>query len=312
MKPRRWAAGLALALPAVAGAQWRVVSPPAAAAWFAVLDSLGADGRGAFAFTKSAQPGRTALGRSLAHGDRHDILHFVPLYYPSASRGALADALTEAAGDAPPSTPRAQFLVGALRQTLPNPADRAVLRELAALLRRTSPPAIAPATLAAMQAYWDRRLAGPLAPFLHDERLDAGMLWILPPLGPEGRIFAGVAADRTDNIAAVGAARDAENGPLHAAVRELCFPLVSRVAEASAAFRRGVTSGDDAAHRTSVAAVRCGAELLDRVAPSEAGAYRTHWLSLASRDGPFDAAFPPDPALQAGIRAALARYGAAP
>jgi hypothetical protein len=303
---------VAVLVPAVAAAQWRVASPPAAASWFQLLDSLGVAGTGALRFTAAGAERSTDLGRTLSRGGRYDILHFVPLYYPSAGTSALADALTQAAGTAPPTAPRAQFLVGALRQTLPSAADRAPLTLLADGLRRTTARRVSPDALDALQAHWNRALAPALAPFLRDQQMDAGLLWVLPALGPEGRLFAGVASDRTDNIVAVAAGPAGGNGPLYAAVRELCFPLVSRTAEASAEFRRTAGSSADAARRTGIAAVRCGAELLDHVAPAEAGPYRTHWERVATRALTFDAAFPPDAALAPALRVALQRYAASP
>jgi hypothetical protein len=299
-----------LLVPVSAAAQWRLVSPAAAAAWFQVVDSVGVAGTGAFRFTATGSERPTELGRALSRGGRYDILHFVPLYYPSAGTGALAEALAEAAGSAPPSAPRAQLLVGALRQALPSAADRAPLAALADLLRRTPARRVPAATLDALQSHWNTNLAPALAAFLHDERLDSGLLWVLPALGPEGRLFSGVPGDRADNIVAVAALSANEMGPLYHAVRELCFPLVSRSAEASSAFKRSSGSAAESARRTALAAVRCGAELLDRVAPAEAGAYRAHWLRVAGRAAAFDAAFPPDAALAPVIRAALERYPA--
>ena len=306
----RLAAVVAFAVPAAAAAQWRVASPAAAAAWFQVIDSIGVAGTGAFSFTASSPERPTDLGRTLSRGGRYDILHFVPLYYPSASTAALADAVSQAALTAPPTAPRAQFLVGALRAALPTTAERAPLTELAVLVRRTTARRVPAPRLDALQAHWDRALAPALAPFLRDQQLDAGLLWVLPALGPEGRLFAGVAGDRTDNIVAVAAGPADGNGPLYAAVRELCFPLVSRTADASPAFRRAAGNPAEAARRTAIAAVRCGAELLDRVAPAEAGPYRTHWERVATRALTFDAAFPPDAVLSPAIRAALERYTA--
>lgn len=302
------AAFLGLLVPAAAAAQWRLASPPAAATWYHLLDSLGVAGTGAFRFTATGPERATDFGRRLSHGGRYDILHFVPLYYPSAGTAALADALMQAAGTAPPSAPRAQFLVGALRQALPSAAERAPLTELAVLLRRASARRLSPDALDALQTHWNRALAPALTPFLRDQQLDAGLLWVLPALGPEGRLFAGVAADRTDNIVAVASGPAGGQGPLYAAVRELCFPLVSRTAEASPEFRRTAGNSAEAARRAGIAAVRCGAELLDHVAPAEAGPYRTYWERVATRALTFDAAFPPDPVLAPALRAALERY----
>lgn len=306
------AAAVACAVPDVASGQWRVASPAAAAAWFQVIDSVGVAGTGAMSFTASPTARPTDLGRALSRGGRYDILHFVPLYYPTASTAALADAVSQAALTAPSTALRAQFLVGALRQALPMAAERAPLAELAAQVRRTTARRVSAQTLDALQAHWNRALAPALAPFLRDQQLDAGQLWVLPALGPEGRLFAGVAGDRTDNIVAVAAGPVDGNGPLYAAVRELCFPLVSRTADASPEFRRTAGSSAEAARRAGLAAVRCGAELLDRVAPAEAGPYRTHWERVATRALTFDTAFPPDAVLAPSVRAALARYGTSP
>lgn len=303
---------LAFLVPATAAAQWRLASPPAAASWFHVLDSIGVAGTGAFRFTASGAERPTELGRALSRGGRYDILHFVPLYYPSAGTAALADAVAQAAGNDSPSAPRAQFLVGALRQALPSSATRAPLLVLADGVRRSAARRVTAETLDALQAHWNRALAPALAAFLHDQQLDAGLLWVIPALGPEGRLFAGVATDRTDNIVAVAASPADSHGPLYAAVRELCFPLVSRTAEVSREFRRTAGSPADDARRAGIAAVRCGAELLDRVAPAEAGPYRAHWLRVANRGAAFDAAFPADAVLAPSIRAALARYSASP
>lgn len=300
-----------LCIPTAAAAQWRVASPAAAAAWFHVLDSVGVAGTGAFRFTASGPERSTELGRTLSRGGRYDILHFVPLYYPSAGTAALAEALTQAASNAPPSAPRAQFLVGALRQALPSASARAPLMELADGLRRASAHRVSTETLDALQAHWNRTLAPALAAFLRDQQLDAGLLWVLPGLGPEGRLFAGVAADRTDNIVAVAAGPAGGHGPLYSAVREFCFPLVSRTAERSPEFRRTAGNSAEAARRAGIAAVRCGAELLDHVAPAEAGPYRTHWERVATRALTFDAAFPPDPVLAPALRVALDRYATA-
>jgi len=306
------AVGAALAvLPAAASAQWRLASPAAAAVWYSALDSMRLPGPGAFAFTRSDGPPTTRLGRALA-GERFEILHFLPLYFPSASRAALLDAVDDAAASRAPRTPRAQFAVGALRQSISDAEDRQLLADLAAVARGITPTVATPDQVAAWQDAWNRRFARPLAPFLAAHRLDAGMLLVIPALGPEGRIFAGLPADRADNLVAVGAPlgpADAD-GPLFAAVRELCFPLVSRVADAAPTLARQAPSGGEAARRASIAAVRCGAELLDLVLPAEAHAYRAHWRAAAraAADADFDALFPADPLLSPRLRAALKPY----
>ena len=299
-------AALFVALAAApAHAQWRIASSPAANAWYDVLDLLRLGGRGALPLTRTPGDPVAPLARVLA-AERFDLLQFVPLYYPSATPAALADALEDAAGSSAPRAPRAQFLVGAIRSALPDARDRQRVAELAVALRRTMPQGADPARLTAWQSDWDRRFAAALGPFLARERLDGGILWVVPSLGPEGRLFAGVPADRRDNLIAVGEPRanDDADAPLFAAVRELCFPLVSRVADRMADFTKRAGGAPQAERRASIAAVRCGAELLDRFASAESKAYRAHWLRVGAGDA-FDARYPPDPILSAPVLAAL-------
>lgn len=173
---------------------------------------------------------------------------------------------------------------------------------------------------------WQRALDSlylpALEPWLVLERLDAGRLIVAPGIGAEGRLFTAT-QDRADNLAAVGdfaADADAE-APLLAFVRESCFPAVSRAARAA-----GFAAADpSAARRSGLAAVRCGASLLDARLPSRAAAYRAFWLrrrndsstpAVAPVDVPqdeaalrraFDAAFPADAALSGALARELAR-----
>lgn len=322
--------------PTRARARWTVVAPEAAVAWYDLLADLAVPGAGAFRFTadRRGTPTDRALAAALSASRESEILHFVPLYHPSADRAGLAEALRVAAGDGAPA-PRATLLTTALRNALPPEVRRARLPALADALRRTGgaassgeplAPAARPAATPGALARWQRALDSlylpALAPWLALERLDAGRLIVAPGIGAEGRIFAAT-QDRADNLAAVGdfGADAAAEAPLLAFAREVCFPAVSRAARAA-----GFDAGDpSAARRSSLAAVRCGAALLDARLPSRAAAYRAFWLrrrndsstpALPAVDVPqdeaalrraFDAAFPPDAALAGAITRALAR-----
>lgn len=317
--PRRFFAVLgALAVAVTAHAQqpgsWRFTASDAAAAWFQALDDAHLGGPGAFSFNRSQGTAESRLARSLAASSKYEILHFAPLYYPSATRQALVRATRDAAASSPaPSTPRAAFLVGALTSALPDPAQRAPFAELADAVERSHPPVVPVAALDGWQRAWDTRFAVALAPYLHAERLDGGVVMVAAALGPEGRLFAGRPGDRTDNLVAVGTfdGSPSADAPVFALVRELCFPLVSRAADQSPSLR---TSRTDAARRSSIAAVRCGAELLDRLLPAEAGAYRAHWTHVADPGGHtvFNTLFPPDPILAPRIHTALAQFASRP
>lgn len=307
-----------LAVAATAHAQqpdaWRFTAPDAAAAWFHTLDNTHLAGPGALSFYRSPGTPDSRLARTLAASSGYEILHFAPLYYPSATRQALVSAISDAAAPSPaPGAPRAAFLMGALASTLPAPAQRAPLAELADAVERSHPPVVPAAALDRWQRAWDTRFAAALAPFLHAERLDGGVVMVAAALGPEGRLFAGRPDDRTDNIVAVGTfdAAPSADAPVFAFVRELCFPLVSRAADQSPSLR---ASRAEASRRSSIAAVRCGAELLDRLLPAEAGAYRALWQHIAEPGGHavFDTVFPPDPVLAPRIHTALAQLSPRP
>lgn len=301
--------------------QWRIVTPDATLAWFAVLADLRLPGAGAFAFTAGgdARVARSQPARALAASREWEILHFVPLYHPSASRAALADAVRLAASESAPA-PRATLLVGALRQALPATSRRAQLPALAMALVEANPEMPSAERTAAWQGALDSLYLPALAPWMLAERLDEGRLIIAPALGAEGRLFAAT-ADRSDNLVAVGSFTNdsAPDGPLLAFTRELCFPAVSRAARDA-----GLRGGDPAsARRASLAAVRCGAALLDRRLPQRADAYRRFWLQRLAESGTavfipaasdtsalretFASAFPPDPALSGALDRALGR-----
>jgi hypothetical protein len=281
-----------------------------------VLADARAPGAGAFAFvapTAAPMPLPSSTARALAASRDFEILHFVPLYHPSADRAALASALRAAAvTPARAPTARAEFLVAALTQSLSADARRAHLPALAAALEERRVEAPDPVRLAALQRALDSLYRPALLPWLRAERLDAGRLIVSPSIGPEGRLFAAT-ADRADNLAAVGAfPRDPDpEAPLLAFAREICFPVVTRASQGA----RGFSVADAAsARRAGLAAVRCGAQLLDTLLPSRAEAYRAFWLRQSGAPegrARFEQIFPPDEALTAAITAAVRRVAPA-
>jgi hypothetical protein len=64
-------------------------------------------------------------------------------------------------------------------------------------------------TLSTLQETWDDRFAAALAGYLQGVKLEQGIIVVTPPLGPEGRIFEGDPANRSDNLIAVRAAHRA-------------------------------------------------------------------------------------------------------
>jgi hypothetical protein len=305
--------------PVSSSVRWTLAAPDASSAWFALLADLRLPGAGAFEFVTpfangDRPPHVDALARALARSRQFEVLHFLPLYYPSADRKALAAAL-RAAATTPARTPvpRAELVVAALVSALSADARREYLPTLAAALEDVRPSLPSPSRLAQWQMRFDSLYAPALAPWLRLERLDAGRLIVSEAIGAEGRIFAGT-TDRSDNIITVGAMSDDPDpdAPLLAFAREVCFPAVSRAASRENGFD---ATDATSSRRTSLAAVRCGAELLEMLLPARANAYRAFWLRQAHQPATparFDAAFPPDPALDAAITASLRRLANTP
>jgi len=277
-----------LAAQATATPSWTISAPDAALAWFTVLADWRVDGDGAFSYLTPVAGERAptardeALVRRLRSDPSRSVLHFAPLYYPSANRAGLAGALRAAAGGAAPPEPRASFLMSALGRAMTATARRDYLPALAAALERLTPVPPTAAQLAGWQRRLDSLYLPALAPYLARERLDAGRLIVAPALGAEGRLFAAT-PDRTDNLVAVGTfAGDPDpDAPLFAFVREICFPAVSRAASAA----RLDASSVGAPRRSSVAAVRCGAMLMQSCLPSRVAAYQAFWIRQAERNG---------------------------
>ena len=317
-----------LAAQPTATASWTVAAPDAALAWFTVLADWRVDGDGAFSYLTPAPRALTPSGgdeslvRRLRSDPARSVLHFAPLYYPSANRAGLALALRASATSSAPPEPRATFLHSALARTVPAAARRDYLAPLAAALEAAVPETPSAERLAWWQRQLDSLYLPALAPHLARERLDAGRLIVAPALGAEGRLFAAT-ADRTDNLVAVSTfAGDPDlEAPLLAFVREVCFPAVSRAASAA---RLGPSS-PNAARRSSLAAVRCGAALLEACLPDRAEAYRAFWIRQAQQAGfaprratapagasavgaEFDRVFPADAAL--AVRVGCVRPGA--
>lgn len=300
-------------------ATWTVVAPDAAVAWYDLMATMRLPGLGAFPLTaapRAASAVDPALARSLQETRESEVLHFGPLYFPSGNRAELAAALRVAATDDVRPAPRATLFVGALRNAMPAQLRARTLPALADALVRVQ----LPAADGALHDRIRRRLASDylpaLQPWLALERLDVGQLIIAPGIGPEGRLFSAT-PDRADNQVAVGsfAADPDADAPIFAFVREICYPAVTRAAQA--ATLRGTPASQ--AQRTGFAAVRCGDALLEARLPAVADRYRAFWLrqagAAATADASrtaFDRAFPADPALAPLVDRAISRLRTAP
>lgn len=324
--PRLWhlvalttvlSASPALAQGALAqGGGWRFAAPQGARAWFAVMAGARVDGVGPLPYYRGRQAAVVvpdSVRRRIATDASFEVLHFLPLYLPNGDARLVAGALRAAASgrELPVGNPAA-FATAALRSVLPRDDQRATLAVLAGTVERAAASLPAAPSVSELQRRWDTAFAPRLAPYLSAQRLDGGIVLVAEALGPEGRIFAGRPDDGTDNIIAVTAAAaraTTADATLFAVVRELCFPLVTRLASSD---RSGGTTREEQAARASLAAVRCGERLTARALPELAAEYRRQWLILAGRSpsadpSAFEEAFPVDFSFDQAIVAEISR-----
>lgn len=297
------------------GGGWRFAAPEGARAWFAVMAAARVEGVGALPYYKEEGSIVVAdsVRRNLTSDASFEVLHFLPLYLPNGDARLVAGALRAAAnGRALPVGNPAAFATAALRSVLPRDDQRATLAVLAVTVERAAALLPAAPPVSALQRRWDTAFAPRLAPYLSAQRLEGGIILVAEALGPEGRIFAGRPDDATDNVIAVTASSaraTTADATLFAVVRELCFPLVTRLA---ASDRSGGATRDAQAGRASLAAVRCGERLTARALPELVAEYRRQWLILAGRtsstdEAAFQEAFPVDPKFDQAIVAELSR-----
>lgn len=307
------------ASPALAqGDGWRFTAPEGARAWFAVMAGTRIGGLGPLPYYRrqaaASVPDSTA--RAIGRDPAFEVLHFLPLYFPAANARAVSGALRAAAdGRVPARGHPAAFTTAALTSVLPGVRQRATLATLAGTVERAAASLPAPPAVARWQQRWDTAFAPRLAPYLAAMRLQGGIVIVAEALGAEGRIFAGRPDDATDNVIAVttgspgSATNDEPDATLFAVLRELCYPLVTRLSPSK---RSGAAGRDDQAVRASNAAVRCGERLTARALPELAGDYRRQWLAFTGRPPSadpfvFQEAFPIDSMFDEAITAELAR-----
>jgi hypothetical protein len=310
---------------------WTLVEAPQVDLWFHGLAVVGFGGFGPLPLYDPGYAARirrtkdslavfpTALDRQAARfrtafedDSNFEVLHFVPLYFAAADRGAMLDALRTVAhqrsGLPILADPRTRFGAAAVAAVLRSAEERRMLGEFADALDREWREfygaywaklwAQRRPQVAALQQEWDARFAPSLGDYLHAVRLDRGIIFLSPALGADGRIFQGDPGDRTDKLVAVrfSGSGDASDVPLYAALRELCYPAVR-----AALTRRPAPANRIAAERISgEAALRCGALLLQARAPTLLPGYRRAFASN-TQAVTFAAAYPLDSALASAL-----------
>ncbi len=299
---------VAVTTPSTGAAQrpdgWRFPDASGAAAWFAVVRDLEVPAPGPLAYYAPGAARAEPL-RGMLRAPAFEILHFGPLYAPTATTDDLVATLRAAARPADPAPASGRILAAALRATLAADTRASRLPALAdAIVRRkTSERGLDAARRTALTSRWETSFAPALRAWLAQQRLVGGTVLVIPAVGPEGRAFAGRHDDPLDNVIAVGTwpAAGEPDAPLLAMLRELCFPAVTRSLGAAAAADR-----EAASRLASNAAIRCGARLADAVSSATGAAYRRQWAAVGGgRSDDFEARFPVDAEVWRPIAAQL-------
>lgn len=280
------------------------------------VDSMTALKRAAGVFPTELDERADEFAREFEGEDAYSALHFLPLYFRDGD--ALFGAIRvwhQAGGDPRRVGGAAAQAVAFLSALFRTERQRNTVAAWANVLQaesrvfyhehwQTREPALA-ALDSAVTAEW-QPVADSLADFLLYARLRGGELFLVPALGPEGRIVTrGVQQPRVAIATPpAGRPRDA----LWPFIRELIYPLTAETVREYLAPVRIRELGETAV--TSRAAVRAGALLVDRVLPADGAAYRRYFLAGAGHEPPagsdeldaaFRRAFPIPPELEAGI-----------
>ncbi len=258
----------------------------------------------------------TALDTSLAwlrEGVRRNPAlaqgQFVALYAPTLLELQRGLEAFETSGGNPRRAGDRAAIVAALAQTFATPADRVWLRRFAQGLQDeydrwfhqwwVEQQRQRAGVIAAATATWQGALRERVAPFLKETRQLNGEGVLVLPLAGEGRT---VMLGPQQPSAAVGlpARVDQANEVVFALIHEQVGALALQVVADNttpAEKRAGVAD-----QVSAIAAVRAGALLLEKVAPSLAEGYRQFYLAEARATGrPFAQVFALPPAIATGL-----------
>ncbi len=208
--------------------------------------------------------------------DVFQTLHFMPLYFPTATPERMLRALAAVANRKVSDTgiagmdtrsgiryAAATFRSGDQRKVLGRFVE-ALEEEWATFFKDYWETQIRdPGLQQEMQRRWNRDLAPAVDEFLVEQRMKAGRIFVSPAVGPEGRMLKGNAFQGIENAVAVWLPNaDDTTTSLYSAVREMCFAAVNG----------------------GSAAVRCGAMVLQQTSPELAQGYQRVYVNAVGGD----------------------------
>ena len=217
-----------------------------------------------------------------------ELFHYVPLYFPRASRERMLQALMAVADqrtrDSTIAGRDTRAGMRLLEAQFRERGQRRWLREFVEFLQEEwdlfygdfrEQTAAGDATyLAVMSRRWDTEVEPAISEFLIEEQLDSGLIYIAPALGLEGRMFEGSSFQRTVHALAVWAPPwNDPRASLFSAVREMCYSAAGTALRSA-----GEMLSPEMVTR---AAVQCGSRLLQNSSPALAAEYRSVFLRAA-------------------------------
>ncbi|HEX5438475.1 MAG TPA: hypothetical protein VFW98_15085 [Gemmatimonadaceae bacterium] len=220
---------------------------------------------------------------------------FLPLYFGSWQDMQRAISLfLEADGNPQRATDQqTQAIIATFASVFPTAADRAWLQTFTASVEDEDAQYyhdywtarqrdLAPVR-ARVDSLWQNVYLAKLAPYLNNEQLDRGILYLSLPLDGEGRTITGRATTEQGNSRITVTFPQTPDAALDA-IYVVAHEAIGRVANSAvqdnttpAEQRSGATN-----HYTSAAAVRGGALLLKHVAPELVAGYARYYLSSAN------------------------------
>jgi hypothetical protein len=234
------------------------------------------------------------LREDLAEDRAFQVFHFLPLYFPDAEPEEFLRALRAVADKETRDPDKVNRVtrpgVAVVSRTIRSGGQRGRLKKLVELLEDEWEVFYAEyweesvssnrAVINNSRRQWMADFEPALEVVLTSQRMDGGTALVSPVLGPNGRMYDGVPASRSDNVVAV-AEPDAANDDLSipfSMLHEICYAVVADAQRAP-----GVRASENA---TSNGAVRCGEKVVESYLPDYVSAFETMYLDLWNREGP--------------------------
>ena len=234
------------------------------------------------------------LREELLKDPAFQVFHFVPLYFPDAEPVEFLRALRAVAEEKTRDPDLVDRVtrpgVAVVSRVIREGRHRDRLKDFVELLEAEWELFFADywqeldeagsQTLSISKRQWVNDFEPALEGFLTSQRMDGGTALVSPALGPDGRMYEGVPASRSDNVVAVGIPATATDDLAipYSMLRQMCYAAVDDGQNAP-----GVRRSENAAFN---GAIRCGSIVLESYLEDYRSAYDVRYLDLWPGEGP--------------------------